>query len=65
MTDLITPKIIRAAGDLAKARANLKLAMAQAEKVGLAMLADDWTEVAVGKALGVNRMTVRKWAGKL
>lgn len=53
-----------AARKLRKARLNLESAMRFAQKVGLAMLAEGHTEVDVAQQLGVNRMTVRKWAGK-
>lgn len=54
----------RAGERLRRARAALAQAMAGAEAEGLHALADGVPEVAVARALGVNRMTVRKWAGK-
>lgn len=54
----------RAGAKLRRARASLSTALEKAEAVGLAALADGKPEAAVARALGVDRMTVRKWAGK-
>lgn len=62
--ELLTPRIVQAADDIGKARANLKRAMERAQQVASDMSTDGWTEVAIGKALGVNRLTVRRWLGK-
>lgn len=60
MTDLD-----RAGRKLRSARKGLKDAMTEAEAVGLAALEGGATEVEVARTLGVDRMTVRKWRGKL
>lgn len=54
----------RAGARLRRARAELAEALELAEQVGLAALAEGDSESAVARALGVDRMTVRKWAGK-
>lgn len=64
MTDLLTPRIIAAADAIHQARADLKRVMDAARIVAVDMAADGWTEVAIAKALGVNRLTVRRWLGK-
>lgn len=58
-------KELQRAGDrLRRARAGLARAIEQAEAEGLRALAEGVPEAAVARALGVDRMTVRKWAGK-
>lgn len=54
----------RVGADLARARARLAAATSAAQTAGLRALADGQKETAVARALGVDRMTVRKWAGK-
>lgn len=54
----------KAARDLRTARARLQYAMETARLAALDALNDGVSEVQVSKALDVNRMTVRKWAGK-
>lgn len=54
----------RAGESLRRARAALDQALKNAEAVGLLALAEGVSESAVARALGVDRMTVRKWAGK-
>ena len=54
----------RAGAKLRRARVAVAAAIEEAERVALAALAEGETEVAVARALGVDRMTVRKWAGK-
>jgi hypothetical protein len=49
---------------LAAARKEAAQAMSGAKKAGLAALDDGVSEVDVAAALGVDRMTVRKWQGK-
>jgi hypothetical protein len=49
---------------LIKARQQLAAATDFARKTGLTMLEQGATEVEVAEALGVNRLTVRKWQGK-
>lgn len=54
----------RAGAQLRRARAALAKAAEQAEAEGLRALAEGVSESAVARTLGVDRMTVRKWAGK-
>lgn len=54
----------RAGDRLRRARAALAKAIEEAEAEGLQALADGIPEAAVARTLGVDRMTVRKWAGK-
>ena len=54
----------RAGAKLRRARGAVAAAIEEAERVALAALAEGETEVAVARALGLDRMTVRKWAGK-
>ena len=54
----------RAVDSLRRARAALAKAIEEAEAEGLRALAEGEPEAAVARALGVDRMTVRKWAGK-
>jgi len=54
----------RAGATLRRARAALAKATEQAEQAALEALAEGATESAVARTLGVDRMTVRKWAGK-
>lgn len=49
---------------IARNRENHTKIMAEAADTARTALANGMTEVDVAKALGVNRMTVRKWAGK-
>jgi len=56
---------LQRAGDrLRRARAALAKAIEEAEAEGQRALAEGEPEAAVARALGVDRMTVRKWAGK-
>lgn len=50
---------------LQKARENLDGAMDEARRAALTLIDQGVTEVDVAKTLGVNRMTVRRWLGKL
>lgn len=50
---------------LQKARANLDGVMDEARRAALTLIDRGVTEVDVAKQLGVNRMTVRRWLGKL
>lgn len=54
----------RAARDLRAARQRLDTAMESAKTTALAAIAGGATEVDVARALGVNRLTVRRWQGK-
>lgn len=49
---------------LAAARAAQATALKAAEEAAVAAIKAGGTEVAVAQALGVNRLTVRKWIGK-
>jgi transposase len=54
----------RAGRKLRSARKAAQDALVAAQSAALAALAEGATEVEVAKSLGVDRMTVRKWAGK-
>jgi len=54
----------RAGDRLRRAREALAKAMGEAEAEALRALAAGTPESAVARTLGVDRMTVRKWAGK-
>lgn len=54
----------RAGARLRRARASLATATEEAREIGTRALAEGHAEAAVARALGVDRMTVRKWAGK-
>lgn len=58
--------VLDRAGDrLRRARAALDSAMQEAERAGVAAVRlDGQPEAAVARALGVDRMTLRKWLGK-
>lgn len=60
MTDLD-----RAGRKLRSARKGLKDAMTEAESTARAAWESGVTEVEIAQTLGVDRMTVRKWRGKL
>jgi transposase len=49
---------------LRSARKSAQDALVAAQAAALVALAEGATEVEVAKSLGVDRMTVRKWAGK-
>ncbi|AGB26871.1 hypothetical protein Mycsm_06756 (plasmid) [Mycobacterium sp. JS623] len=55
----------KASSDVAKARRQLDLAMTAAKDAAIAAHRDGVTEVDLAQILGVNRMTIRKWLGKL
>jgi predicted GIY-YIG superfamily endonuclease len=54
-----------AATELRLARTEVREAMCEAERAALVAINDGMTEVDAAKQLGVNRMTVRRWLGKL
>lgn len=54
----------QAGARLRRARAELAKSIEEAERAGLQALAEGESESAVARTLGVDRMTVRKWAGK-
>jgi transposase len=60
----MTP-LAKAARELRVARARLDAAMEAARAVAIAEHASGTAETDIAKALGVNRMTVRRWLGKL
>jgi hypothetical protein len=62
--DIIDVDLIRAGEELKAARKAANAAYADAQRAALAALHAGATEVAVADVLGVDRMTVRKWAGK-
>jgi len=49
---------------LRRSRASLDKAVEVAREAAMRALAEGHAEAAVARALGVDRMTVRKWAGK-
>lgn len=56
--------LAKAARDLRAARARVEAAMKAAQVVALAEYSAGMPETEIAKALGVNRMTVRRWLGK-
>ena len=50
--------------NLTEARAAVEKHTGHARATALAALAEGWSETKVAAALGVDRMTVRKWQGK-
>lgn len=61
----MTPALDAAARRLRAARESLNTAMEGARLAALKALDAGVSEVDVSRQLGVNRMTVRKWRGKL
>ena len=57
--------LAKAARNLRKARSGLVAAMAVAEQAALAAHKNGMAETKIATKLGVNRMTVRRWLGKL
>ena len=55
----------QAARNLRAARSRLDDAMAAAEQAAITAYSDGTPETEIAKTLGVNRMTVRRWLGKL
>jgi transposase len=51
--------------NLRKARRVLAFEMESAERAAVAAYEDGFPETEIAKTLGVNRMTVRRWLGKL
>lgn len=58
------PQLYEAGRRLATARAAARTALAEARTQALAALSAGAPEVAVARILGVDRMTIRTWAGK-
>lgn len=57
--------VTRAARKLQAARQRLDVAMAEAAQAAQYAHASGATEVDIAREIGVNRMTVRRWLGKL
>jgi DNA-binding CsgD family transcriptional regulator len=64
VNDIDRARLTHAGKRLARARAKLDAEMESAREIALDSLGSGATEVEVAKELGVDRMTVRKWAGK-
>lgn len=62
--NLCAPNLKQAGKRLMQARKAERDAYAAAEVAALDAIADGVPEAAIAKALNVDRMTVRKWAGK-
>ena len=62
--DHIDLELLRAADELRTARSAKDAAIERAKQAALAALAMGATEAGVAQCLRVNRLTVRKWAGK-
>jgi DNA invertase Pin-like site-specific DNA recombinase len=60
----VTP-LEKAGRDLAKTRHALAESMRHAEQLAIAADGDGVPETEIARTLGVNRMTVRRWLGKL
>lgn len=61
----MTDRLLSAARILQAARNGLNAAMEKAKAAAVDAHASGDTEVEIAKTLGVNRMTVRRWLGKL
>ena len=61
----VTPDLSRTARILRDARRRLETAMDAAEDSAIGAYALGTPETVIARELGVNRMTVRKWLGKL
>jgi len=59
-----TGDLAAAARGLRAARSRLDVAMATAERAAIEAHLDGTAETRIAAALGVNRMTVRRWLGK-
>lgn len=57
-------QLLNAADLVHAARRELDYAMAQAKEVALRAIDEGASELRVSRDLGVDRMTIRKWAGK-
>lgn len=60
----MTAELERAGAKLARARNALMKATEDARRAALLALGEGVPEAMVARLLGVDRMTVRKWAGK-
>lgn len=60
----MTPELERAGKRLTRARKAERDAYAAAETAALEAITDGVPEAVIANTLGVDRMTVRKWAGK-
>lgn len=64
MNDIDRARLTSIGTRLARARSKVDAEMENAREVALDALGSGATEVEVARVLGVDRMTVRKWAGK-
>lgn len=64
VNDIDRARLTHAANRLAKARSKVDELMENAREIALDALSSGATESEVARLLGVDRMTVRKWAGK-
>lgn len=62
---MTTPELRQAARNLRAARSRLDAAMAAAQAVAVEAHATGTRETEIARELNVNRMTVRRWLGKL
>jgi hypothetical protein len=59
------PALLQTAGDkLSVARAAAESALIEAHAIAVGAIADGQAESTIARLLGVDRMTIRKWAGK-
>lgn len=65
MSDTTEYGLVLAARGLKAARGKLDRAMEVAREAAIAAYTDGAAETEIARALGVNRMTVRRWLGKL
>lgn len=61
----MTAELQHAARALRATRSRLKVAMAAAENAAMNAHANGTPETEIARTLGVNRMTVRRWLGKM
>lgn len=64
MNDIDRARLVHMGNRLSKARTKVDELMENAREIALDVLASGGTEAEVARLLGVDRMTVRKWAGK-
>lgn len=65
MIDSKTDSLEKAARNLRSARQRMGHAMATAQHAAVSAQLDGVPETEIAQRLGVNRMTVRRWLGKL
>lgn len=61
----MTTDLAKAARQLRAARQRLDIAMKAAEQAAITAHRDGAPETEIARTLGVNRMTIRRWLGKL